>query len=112
MSGGQKQRLSIARAFLQNPEIIVLDEATASLDLESEHLVQLALERLYKNKTTLIIAHRLATLHHTDQIIVIEDGRIAESGSHMELLQKKGLYFQLYREQYRVNLEESVEGSA
>ncbi|QCT01113.1 hypothetical protein E6C60_0390 [Paenibacillus algicola] len=112
LSGGQKQRLSIARAFLQNPEIIVLDEATASLDLESEHLVQLALEPLCKNKTTLIIAHRLATLHHTDQIIVIEDGRIAESGSHMELLQEKGLYFQLYREQYRFNLEESVEGSA
>ncbi|GGG85723.1 ABC transporter ATP-binding protein [Paenibacillus radicis (ex Gao et al. 2016)] len=96
LSGGQKQRLSIARALLRNAPVLLLDEATAALDNESERLVQEALDRLMAGRTTFIIAHRLSTVQHADQIIVIENGTVADKGKHEELLQSKGLYYRLY----------------
>jgi len=102
LSGGQKQRLSIARAFLKNPAIIMLDEATSALDSESERIVQQALEELMRDRTTLIIAHRLATVRIADQIAVIADGRVAERGNHEELLRQDGLYAKLCRQQFGV----------
>jgi subfamily B ATP-binding cassette protein MsbA len=95
LSGGQKQRLSIARAVLKNPPILILDEATSALDTESEKLVQDALFRLMENRTSLVIAHRLSTIQHADEILVINEGEIAEQGSHQELLAKQGIYHKL-----------------
>lgn len=96
LSGGQKQRISIARVFLKNPEILILDEATSALDNESERLVQLSLERLAKNRTTLTIAHRLTTIRNASHILVLTPDGIAEQGSHEELLQKGGIYADMY----------------
>jgi len=96
LSGGQRQRLSIARAILKDSPILILDEATSSLDTESEHLVQKALENLIRNRTTLIIAHRISTVRNADRIIVISNGRIAESGRHSELMDAGGEYARLY----------------
>ncbi|MBY0432513.1 MAG: ABC transporter ATP-binding protein/permease, partial [Cyclobacteriaceae bacterium] len=93
LSGGQRQRISIARAVLKNPPILILDEATSALDSESEKLVQEALFNLMKNRTSLVIAHRLSTIQHADEIIVIQDGTIAERGTHTHLLQQRGLYW-------------------
>lgn len=95
LSGGQKQRLAIARAILKNPPIMILDEATSALDTESEKLVQDALEKLMKNRTSVIIAHRLSTIQHADLIVVLKDGQIVEQGSHQELLNLKGNYHNL-----------------
>jgi subfamily B ATP-binding cassette protein MsbA len=101
LSGGQRQRLAIARAMLKDAPILILDEATAALDTESERLVQDALERLMPDRTTLVIAHRLSTIEHADQVLVLDQGRIVEQGSHAELLAAGGLYAHLHRMQFR-----------
>ena len=95
LSGGQRQRLSIARAILKNPPILILDEATSALDSESEKLVQEALDRLMKDRTTLVIAHRLSTIKNADMICVMHEGRIVESGTHDELLALNRYYKRL-----------------
>lgn len=99
LSGGQKQRVAIARVFLKNPPLLVMDEATSALDLESEHLIQEALEILAKDRTTFIVAHRLSTITHADRIVLIDNGEIAEIGSHNELMNQKGHYYRLYQVQ-------------
>jgi len=101
MSGGEKQRLAIARVILKDPRILILDEATSSLDTVSERLVQAALEPLMEGRTTIAIAHRLSTILKADVIFVIDRGRVAERGSHEELLEKGGLYTQLYQQQFK-----------
>ena len=101
LSGGQRQRVAIARAILKNPSILILDEATSSLDAKSEQLVQEALEKLMQNRTTIVIAHRLSTIRKVDRIIVIKDGLIAESGSHTELSSfNNGIYRNLLKLQW------------
>jgi ABC-type multidrug transport system fused ATPase/permease subunit len=96
LSGGQRQRLAIARAFLKDPPILILDEATSDLDAESEFMVQQALADLMRGRTVLVIAHRLATVRNADRIVVVHDGRIAETGRHDELLALDGVYRRLY----------------
>jgi len=96
LSGGEKQRISIARAVLKNPPILVLDEATSSLDTESESLVQEAILNLMKNRTSIVIAHRLSTIKYADMICVVHEGKIVERGKHTELLKKKGYYYRLH----------------
>jgi subfamily B ATP-binding cassette protein MsbA len=95
LSGGQRQRLTIARALLKNPPILILDEATSALDSESEQLVQAALDRLLENRTALVIAHRLSTVQHADEIVVMDGGRIAERGTHEELMRNGLIYKKL-----------------
>lgn len=99
LSGGQKQRIAIARVFLKNPRILVLDEATSALDLESEHLIQESLEKLAKDRTTLVVAHRLSTITHADQIVLIENGEIKEKGTHEQLILQAGAYARLFNVQ-------------
>jgi ATP-binding cassette subfamily B protein len=113
LSGGQQQRLAIARAILKAPPILLLDEATSSLDAESEQLVQQALERLMRDRTTLVIAHRLATVLKADRIVVLEHGRIVAQGSHAELLKQGGLYARLaaLQLQQQVLPEEKIEAA-
>ena len=100
LSGGQKQRLSIARVFLKNPKILILDEATSALDNESEQHIQKSLEKLAKDRTTIVIAHRLSTIRDADLILVLKDGDIIEQGKHEELLEKGGFYADLYNSQF------------
>ena len=102
LSGGQRQRISIARALLAQPQLVILDEATSNLDTESERFIQESLGKLMNNRTTLVIAHRLSTIQKADQILVIEEGKIAEQGQHQELLDKKGRYYDLYTYQTRM----------
>ncbi len=99
LSGGQRQRIAIARVFLKNPPILILDEATSALDLESEHLIQEALDKLARDRTTFIVAHRLSTITHADRIVHIEHGQITEMGTHSELMAKKGHYYDLFQVQ-------------
>jgi len=95
LSGGERQRLTIARAVLKNPPILILDEATSSLDTESERLVQDAINKMMENRTSIVIAHRLSTVRHADEIIVLKHGEIVERGTHDELIAAKGFYKKL-----------------
>lgn len=109
LSGGQRQRLSIARAFLKDAPILILDEATSALDSESENLIQDALEKVVKNRTTFMIAHRLSTIENADTIVVMSDGRIVESGSHRELLAANGAYAKLHASQFKEEYASAVD---
>ena len=101
LSGGERQRIAIARAILLHPRLLILDEATSSLDASSEALVQEALDRMMQNRTTIVIAHRLSTIINADRILAMKDGRIVESGSHRELIAAGGYYARLYETQLR-----------
>jgi ATP-binding cassette subfamily B protein len=101
LSGGQKQRLSIARMFLKNPPILILDEATSSLDNKSEAVIQESINELAKDRTTFIIAHRMATIRNAERIIVLTENGIEEDGTHTELMKKRGEYFKLYNSQFK-----------
>jgi ATP-binding cassette subfamily B multidrug efflux pump len=105
LSGGQKQRVAIARALLKDPRILILDDATSSVDTETEHLIQLALERLMQGRTSFVIAQRLSTVRQADLILVLDRGRIAASGTHQELLRTSGLYAEIYHRQLRQEAE-------
>jgi len=107
LSGGQKQRVAIARAILADPRILILDEATSSVDSESEYLIHRAMDRLMEGRTTLVIAHRLSTVKHADQIICLELGRVSEIGDHKSLLERNGTYSQMYDMQFRLDEETS-----
>jgi subfamily B ATP-binding cassette protein MsbA len=100
LSGGQKQRVAIARAVLAEPRILILDEATSSLDSESESLIQEALQQLLVGRTTFVIAHRLSTIRRADQILVVEQGLIVERGTHAELYARRGRYYEMYTRQH------------
>jgi ABC-type multidrug transport system fused ATPase/permease subunit len=110
LSVGEKQRISIARALLKNPPVLVLDEATASVDTATEQLIQEALGRLLAGRTSFVIAHRLSTVRHADVILVLNHGRIAERGSHDELLARNGLYARLCRGQHTDRFSEEEVG--
>jgi len=105
LSGGQKQRVAIARAILKNPSILILDEATSALDAESEYLVQEALNRLMQKRTVIVIAHRLSTIRQADKIVVLEEGKVCESGSYDELMENNGLFRKLVDRQLDLNHE-------
>jgi len=102
LSGGERQRLAIARAVLKNPPILILDEATSSLDPESEMLVQEALERLMKNRTSFVIAHRFSTIQNADRVVVMEKGKIVQIGKFVDLIKAEGLFRKLYELQFRL----------
>jgi subfamily B ATP-binding cassette protein MsbA len=103
LSGGQRQRVAIARAILRNPRLLILDEATSSLDNESESLVQEALDRLMQSRTTIVVAHRLTTIQNADKIVVIDRGQVVEEGTHDQLIAREGLYYRLYTRNFEEN---------
>jgi len=106
LSGGERQRLSIARAIIKNPDLLILDEATSSLDVETEALIQDSLNRITQGRTTIAIAHRLSTLRNADRLVVLDEGGVAEVGTHAELLRKKGLYYNLVMAQRQSSRKE------
>ena len=101
LSGGQRQRLALARALLKDSPLLILDEATSALDTESERYIQIALQKVMGNRTTLVIAHRLSTIENADMILVMEQGRIVEQGTHNELIEKNGAYSRLHSIQFK-----------
>ena len=107
LSTGQRQLISIVRAFVRNPKVVIMDEATSSVDVETESMIQHAFQKLTRDKTTVIIAHRLSTIRNVDRIVVINEGKIVEEGNHEELMKKNGIYAKLYRlqsfEEYQVS---------
>jgi ATP-binding cassette subfamily B protein len=110
LSVGQKQLLSFARALAHNPRILILDEATSSVDPETEHLIREGLRRLIENRTSLVVAHRLSTIQNASKIVVLHKGRIREVGTHQELVQRRGIYYKLYQLQYKDQETSAVKG--
>jgi ATP-binding cassette subfamily B protein/subfamily B ATP-binding cassette protein MsbA len=109
LSGGQKQRISIARAILANPRVLILDEATSSLDTKSEHMIQASLKELMKRRTSFVIAHRLSTIMHADRIVVLVEGKVVEEGTHEELMEKRGVYHTMFTQQFDRHRDPTVE---
>jgi ATP-binding cassette subfamily B protein len=109
LSVGQKQLISLARAVLEEPEIFIMDEATSSVDTLTEALIQRGMDIMMQGRTSFVIAHRLSTIKRADRILVIENGRVAESGTHSELLRKRGKYYQLYTTQFRHQMEQALD---